>query len=432
MLKLVSATFFRQVFAGILQISTLIIIARALSVAEMGQYTIMILVPTLLSQVLTLGIQSANIYGIGRKMINENEVLYINIVLLFCFSMIGTIAAIVFIIFFSDVALPGVPIDLLLISTLAILPLTFNTVLPSIFQASQKFTIYNIVCMIQPLILLLIILLSIIIHQDIYFIIVAYILASFITFATIIYLLLKNTKPKRYPFTLFYKNFFSYSINSHLSNIVTLLNYRSSLLIIGYFTSPVSVGIYSIGLQLVEKLWLPSQAASTILLPKITHMVGENEAKAASFTIDTARMVFITTLFISLVFIGILPFAVEVLFGAEYKKSVIISLVLLPGILAWTPSRILANDIAARGLANVNLRNAVYVLFLNISLSIILIPKFGIFGAGVATTIAYSFDFIIRLYAYKKIVGISIIRKLIPRKSDFILIFNIVKGLRRV
>ena len=66
MLKLVSATFFRQVFAGVLQITTLIIIARVLSVAEMGQYTIMILVPTLLSQVLTLGMQSANIYGIGR------------------------------------------------------------------------------------------------------------------------------------------------------------------------------------------------------------------------------------------------------------------------------------------------------------------------------------------------------------------------------
>lgn len=432
MLKLVSATFFRQVFAGVLQITTLIIIARVLSVAEMGQYTIMILVPTLLSQVLTLGMQSANIYGIGRKMINENEVLYINIVLLFFFSMIGTIAAIIFIIFFSDVALPGVPTDLLLISTLAILPLTFNTVLPSIFQASQKFIIYNIVCIIQPLILLLTILLSIIIHQNIYFIIVAYILASFITFATIIYLLLKNTKPKKYPFTLFYKKFFSYSINSHLSNIVTLLNYRSSLLIIGYFTSPVSVGIYSIGLQLVEKLWLPSQAASTILLPKITHMVEENKAKAASLTIDTARMVFIITLFISLIFIGILPFAVEVLFGAEYKKSVIISLVLLPGILAWTPSRILANDIAARGLANVNLRNAVYVLFINIGLSIILIPKFGIVGAGVATTIAYSFDLIIRLYAYKKIAEISIISKLIPRKSDFLLILNIIKGLKRV
>lgn len=432
MLRLVSATFFRQVFAGVLQIITLIIIARVLSVAEMGQYTIMILVPTLLSQVLTLGMQSANIYGIGRKMINENEVLYINIFLLFLFSIIGTIAAIIFIVFFSDVALPGVPTNLLLISTLAILPLTFNTVLPSIFQASQKFIIYNIVCIIQPLILLLTILLSIIINQNIYFIIVAYILASFITLATIIYLLLKNMKAQKYSFTLFYRQFFSYSINSHLSNIVTLLNYRSSLLIIGYFASPVSVGIYSIGLQLVEKLWLPSQAASTILLPKITHMVEEDEAKAANLTIDTARMVFIITLFISLIFVGVLPFAIEILFGAEYKKSVIISLVLLPGILAWTPSRILANDIAARGLANVNLRNAVYVLFINISLSIILIPEFGIVGAGVATTIAYSFDLIIRLYAYKKITGISIVSKLIPRKSDFFLIFNIIKGLKRV
>lgn len=58
-----------------------------------------------------------------------------------------------------------------------------------------------------------------------------------------------------------------YSFKSHLSNIVTLLNYRSSLFILGFFTSPSLVGIYTVGLQLVGKLWLPSQAVSTIFLP---------------------------------------------------------------------------------------------------------------------------------------------------------------------
>jgi O-antigen/teichoic acid export membrane protein len=432
MLRLVSATFFRQVFAGILQIITLVIIARVLSVSEMGQYTILILIPMLLSQILTLGIQSANIYGIGRKLINESQVLYINLILLFLVSSVGTIVTIIFLLCFSTKFFPGIPSDLLLLSTLAIMPLTFVTVLPSILQAIQKFVLFNIICIIQPLILLISIVLSIILVQSIYFIFYAYITASFITFFILVGLLVKKIKPKKYSIKLFYKKFFSYSIQSHLSNIVTLLNYRSSLLIIGYFTSPISVGIYSVGLQLVEKLWLPSQAASTIILPKITNLINNHEKEVAEITIDTARIVFIVTLIISVVFIGVLPFAINLLFGIQYKESIIIALILLPGILAWTPSRILANDIAARGLADVNLKNALYVLTLNIVLSLILVPKFGIIGAGVATTIAYSFDLFLRLYAYKKITNINVGMKLIPRKSDYFLIISTLKGLRNV
>ena len=103
---------------------------------------------------------------------------------------------------------------------------------------------------------------------------------------------------------------------------------------------------------------------------------------------------------------------------------------LLPGILAWTPSRILANDLAARGLANINLHNACWVLLINVILSLFLIPYLGIKGAAIATSIAYSSDFLLRASAFNKVTGVKVIRNLIPQSTDLQVVKNSIKGLR--
>lgn len=431
MLKLVSTTFFRQIFAGLCQILTLIIIARTLNVVGMGQYTLAILIPSLLSQVLSFGLQSANIFSIGRKKVKETEVLYVNLLSLLIISIIGTIGCCIFLSLYANWAFPQIPVDLLYLATLSLIPLTFTTVLPSILQATQKFNIFNIICILQPVIMLLVTLGIIIFYSDILSMLYAYTLANFITFFIIIIILLKNIEIKTYSLIKFYKEFMGYSVKSHLSNIVTLLNYRSSLFILGFFTSPALVGIYTVGLQLVEKLWLPSQAVSTIFLPKITHNLNEENSKdLAKSTIDIARITLFFTFLLGFIFSLLLPILINLFFGVEYIQSIVVALLLLPGILAWTPSRILANDLAARGLANINLHNACWVLLINVILSLFLIPYLGIKGAAIATSIAYFSDFLLRAYAFNKVTGVKVIRNLIPQSTDLQVVKNSIKGLR--
>ena len=144
MLRLISTTFIRQIFAGLLQIGALIILSRVLGATSMGQYTIAILLPTLLSQILSFGIQSANIYGIGRKNINENQALYVNLNLLSFISILSVILCFISIYFFGEIFFPNAPINLIYLSILSIPPLLFFNVLPSLFQATQRFNIFNL------------------------------------------------------------------------------------------------------------------------------------------------------------------------------------------------------------------------------------------------------------------------------------------------
>ena len=433
MLRLISTTFIRQIFAGLLQIGALIILSRVLGATSMGQYTIAILLPTLLSQILSFGIQSANIYGIGRKNINENQALYVNLNLLSFISILSVILCFISIYFFGEIFFPNTPINLIYLSILSIPPLLFFNVLPSLFQATQRFNIFNLLCVIQPLIMLLVISLVVLYSSDIYFSLYAYTLSNYISFLFLIFCILRFIKIERYSLTNFIKKFGFYSLQSHLSNIVTLLNYRSTLFLIGYFTSPYFVGIYTIGLQLVEKLWLPSQAVSTILLPKLSHQLNdEKDGSVAQLTLNIARLTLIFTFIIALFFVLLLPFLINILFGIQYSDAIGVALLLLPGILAWTPSRVLANDLAARGFANINLKNALVVLTINIAGSVLLINAFGYKGAAVATSIAYVSDLLLRAYAFNKVTNASVFYNLFPKRSDFLLVKNMLKGLRRV
>lgn len=432
MVRLISTVFIRQILVGILQVITLIVIARGLGTEQMGQYTLAILLPTLFSQIITFGLQSINIYAIGRKMANENQALYANLVFLSGLSIVTSLVLGVVVHYFGRYFFNEVPVGLLYLSLASLLPQTFFTVLPSLIQAVQNFKWFNIVCIAQPLVIFLVSVTVILFSNDVSSILSAYVLSHWISFLILLRIILKLIKIETYSLKRFFSEFIGYGLKSHLSNIITLLNYRSSLLILGYFTTPVVVGIYSVGMQLAEKLWLPSQAVSTVLLPRLSNKLGEgsDEKEVAKLTLDSARLTFIVTLVIGAVFACLASVIVRILFGTEYEKAVYVILLLLPGILAWTPSRILANDLAARGFVELNLKNSYWVFGINAVLSLCLVPLWGLIGASIATTVAYTMDLVLRLIAFNQVTQSRAFLHIIPKPSDFDMMVNFIKGLR--
>lgn len=432
MIKLISTVFVRQILVGVLQILTLIIIARVLGSKQMGQYTLAILLPTLLSQIITFGLQSINIFSVGRKLLNEKQALYCNIVILFILSISSSMILAVIIHFYGEYFFNEMPMVLLYVSIIALLPQTFFTVLPSLIQAIENFKWFNILCILQPLFIFVISVSAIVLNNSIESILAAYIISHWLTFIALLSIVFKLIKPEKFSIMTFLSSFIMYGLRSHLSNIITLLNYRSSLLILGYFTTPVTVGIYSVGMQLVEKLWLPSQAVSTVLLPRLSNQLGEGQdnQKVAKLTLDCARLTFLITILISVFFVLLLPWIINFLFGTEYNQAFYVVVLLLPGILAWTPSRILANDLAARGFAELNLKNSYWVFTINVILSIFLIPLWGLSGAAISTTVAYTIDLLLRLVAFNKVTESSVFINIIPKPSDFKVMLNFLQGIK--
>jgi len=114
-----------------------------------------------------------------------------------------------------------------------------------------------------------------------------------------------------------------------------------------------------------------------------------------------------------------IPVFIVLLFSEEYLPAVQLFRILLPGIVALSASRILANDIAGRGKPLLNTYIGVISVALQLALNLAWIPRFGAMGSAWATTIAYSSDLGIRLWLYMKVSGNSLAEVILPRSSDW-------------
>ncbi|WP_168405049.1 oligosaccharide flippase family protein [Acinetobacter indicus] len=434
MLKLVSATFVRQILAGLLQLAFITFLARMIGAEGMGVYSLVILLPIILSQILTLGLQSSNILFIGTGKTSIAEVIFVNIFYIILVSIIFTLLGLFFLEYIMEYFFSSIDKLPVLISLLTLSPLLIIAIVPSIFQANQQFNTFNLITLIQPILGLISLLIIELGESSVNYAMIAYSLSSWLTAIIIVSVLIKGNKITFSVKALqLYWSSKSYGLQSHLSNVITLFNYKIALIFLGFFSNALAVGIYTVATQMIEKLWLPSQAASSILFPKLTHAFNEdNNFDASQLTIFVAKIILVITSFFGIIFILLSHWIFVNLFGQDFSKSAFICLILLPGIIAWAPSRVIAHDIAARGYANINLHNSFVILFINLISNLIFIYLFGLLGAAIATSITYFMDLILRLYQFNKLVDFNAFTRLIPNYKDIFILIDFVKDFKRV
>jgi len=110
---------------------------------------------------------------------------------------------------------------------------------------------------------------------------------------------------------------------------------------------------------------------------------------------------------------------IKILFGVNFSPSVLPLLILLPGIIAFGIGGVLAADLSGRGRPEFAFYSSFACLIVNIILNIIFIPKWGIGGAALASSISYWIDTLIILLVFLKISQKSLSEILIIKKEDF-------------
>jgi Na+-driven multidrug efflux pump len=90
----------------------------------------------------------------------------------------------------------------------------------------------------------------------------------------------------------------------------------------------------------------------------------------------------------------------------------------LPGIVFLSVGKILASDLAGRNRPEYGMWASLASLSLTVALDIVLIPRLGITGAGIVSSVAYAVTFIILLGWYVRMSGNGPVSVLVIRKSD--------------
>ncbi|MGQ9628682.1 MAG: oligosaccharide flippase family protein, partial [Anaerolineae bacterium] len=337
------------VLSLLIGVGTSVILARVLGPEGKGIYALAALLPSLIVTFGNLGIGPATVYYVARGEFRRQEILGNNVLLSLGVGGIGVLAGLVVALFFREAVFPGVSPGYLLLALVLVPVDIFFSYVRYVLLGAQRIKEFNYVQIAQSALFLGFIALALLgLKAGVTGAILAGLLTWLLVDALVFHLAKKvaggfDVKPS----ASYMKRAATYGIQAHLSNILGFLNYRVDMFLVNGFLGPAAVGLYAVGVGLVEKLWMISQAASTVLFPRVAAETEEQRRK--EFTPLVARTVLWTTGLGALALALLSRWIVLLLYSEAFLPAVGALQALLVGIVALSAGRVLANDISGRG-----------------------------------------------------------------------------------
>ncbi|MGA9211108.1 lipopolysaccharide biosynthesis protein [Kaistella sp.] len=183
------------------------------------------------------------------------------------------------------------------------------------------------------------------------------------------------------------KDMFEYGWKSQLSAFIQFLNYRLSFYFLEYFEGLAYVGIFSIGVTFSEAIWTLSRSIAVILYSEVIN--NESGEKAVEKTKTSLKITFLITLLFMILILLIPAEVYALIFGKDFYQTKEIIFLLFPGIMAIAVSNIIGyyfSGINKLGILNIK---SIAGLVITVAFSFYAIPRWGIYGACVVTTVSY-------------------------------------------
>jgi O-antigen/teichoic acid export membrane protein len=187
------------------------------------------------------------------------------------------------------------------------------------------------------------------------------------------------------------RRIFEYNLALSVTSGARAIEKQADILMIGFFLSPVSVGLYTASKQVTSTLSAPAAALGFTLSPMYSEEKhsGETKNSARLYSEAFKRVLLLYLPGVTGLIINAQP-TINYLFGSEYIVTVpVLQVLALVGLLEAIGS-ITSNGLDYLGKAKRRAQLKLVAVFLNVGLNILLINRYGIVGAAIRTVIAYA------------------------------------------
>jgi O-antigen/teichoic acid export membrane protein len=421
-------TFSTHILAVALSLAVAIAIARLLGPEGKGAYSLIILVPTLLTLVGNLGIGIANTYFGGSRKYRWADLSSNSLISAVGLGIVVAVAFLAYFYAFRPSWLTDIESRSILMATLVVPFSLLIMYFSSILLGQYKIKEYNLVLLAQSgalLILVLLVLLAL--KGGVFGAIVAWAGATLVATIFSILLVRRTTSVKWSFHPLVFKDSVKFGIKGYLGNAIQFLNYRLDMVLVAFFMNITFVGYYSISVALAEALWYLPGAVGTVIFARTPGMKAEDANRS---TPRICRNTFFVTIMAALVLFALSRYIITLFFGSAFLPALKPLWILLPGIVALSIPKVLGNEIAGRGKPIVGTIVAGVSLAVNIPLNLLLIPRIGISGAALASTVSYSVSAVVVLAAFLKISGNSWIDTILLKREDLKIYTGVLSTVR--
>jgi O-antigen/teichoic acid export membrane protein len=207
-----------------------------------------------------------------------------------------------------------------------------------------------------------------------------------------------------------------FGLKLHVGFIAQFLNYRLDRFIITFFLGPAAVGIYGIAVLLSELIWNVPGAVSNALYPRTS----STRSDSAELTARACRVSLLVVGALCVVAAVVGPPLIPLVFGAEFASAGPVLWALLPGVLALTAGKVLAPYLVGHNRPIVATLGSVASLVATVVLDLLLIPRWGILGAGIASSLAYIVGATVFVIYYQRVSRMPLLAAVVPLPSDLL------------
>jgi O-antigen/teichoic acid export membrane protein len=206
-----------------------------------------------------------------------------------------------------------------------------------------------------------------------------------------------------------------FAFPAYFCSILGYLNYRIDQFIVAALLAPEQLGFYVIAIDLAERLWILTGAVANALLPHLTN----TRERDLTLPAVLSRHVLLWTGMACLLVFAFADILVRNLYSTEFSEVVAPLRWILPGIFTFVLGKILMAELVARKKMYAILRLMVVGTTVNIVGNLVMVPRMGIAGAALASSISYSLVSFIATWYYLRETSVPW-TTLLPRWSDLL------------
>jgi O-antigen/teichoic acid export membrane protein/glycosyltransferase involved in cell wall biosynthesis len=404
------------------------VVARVLKPEGKGAYTAAMLLPLLFGTFLPLGINWASTYYVGRKAFDREALFRTMIAALILLGGAGMLLCLAAGLLLRGPLLEGVPASAFLLGILTIPTSIAILFLYGLFRGEMRISESNRMHASRAALMLLCTLFFLLVLG----LGVAGVVLGQVSAETMVVVMAFRRLGGIAPRPLFrwdiLRTLLGYGIQLYSFTILIYLNYRFDMFLVRSMLDLRQTGLYSTAVALAEMLWMVPNSMGVVLFPSVARSSGPERDH---LTLAVCR----NTLWIMLVLCGAVALGrnliIHVFFGRQFLPAAPALLAILPGILAMSVQQVLGAHLGGRGHPLPGTLAAGLGFAANVVLNFLWIPRYGIVGASLASSISYTLVAVMVAVAFLRISRTRARDAFIPRKEDWsriVGIFHRLKG----
>lgn len=418
-----------RVFMLAVALLTSVLLARLLGPEGKGTFSTLLVYSGLIVAVAELGIRQATIYQIGSGVHDEAAVVETVYFMLMASSALGIL------ILWLIYALPssnriGLPIALL-VSCLIPVQLT-SRYMTGIFLGRQEIARFNRTSWMPPVANVLLLAMFVwLLDGGVAGALLALLIANALVGVYSVILSARGGNIRVRLHTQVAIEMVKLGAVYAAASFVLLLNYRVGIVVLERMVPIGDVGRYALAVSIAELIWQVPAVVGAVVFTRSSAAKERSVFTAKVLSLFRVSLLVGAMAGIALAMVG--PKLISIVFGRDFEESGTILRLLIPGVVVMIAQKVLNMDLAGQGKPHAGLVLFFLSAMINALLCLLLVPHYGVYGAGISSTMSYLFAAGAFLILYCRTVGVAVKEVLSYRRTDFAFLQPLIKrGLRKL